>query len=91
LGSRNNSTLPMPIRLLIDQWRAGLSKQMLTPAPDVTAVMWKRTQMRKEHRFTDVKPERLQRAIDANVEWLKAHPSRKSIAASLQAKRRGDQ
>ena len=29
----------------------------------------------------------IQRAIDADVEWLKAHPSRKSIAASRQAKK----
>jgi hypothetical protein len=36
---------------------------------------------------TDVKPERLQRAIDADVEWLKARPSRKSIAASRQAEK----
>jgi hypothetical protein len=29
-----------------------------------------------------VKPERLQRAIEADIEWLEAHPTRKSIAAS---------
>jgi hypothetical protein len=39
------------------------------------------------YRYTDVKPERLQRAIDADVEWLEAHPSKKSIAASGQAKK----
>jgi hypothetical protein len=65
-----------------------LVKQMLTPAPDVGAVNWKRTQLRGgQHRYTTVKPERLQRAIDADVEWLKAHPSRKSIAAARQSKK----
>lgn len=73
---------------LIDLWRAALVKQMLTPAPDAAAVLWKRTQLGAgQHRYTDVKLERLQRAIDADVEWLKAHPSRKSIAASRQVKK----
>jgi hypothetical protein len=75
---------------LVHAWRAALMKQMLTPAPDVGAVNWKRVQFRGgQHRFTTVKPERLQRAIDADVELLNAHPSRKSIAASRQA-RKGD-
>jgi hypothetical protein len=34
-----------------------------------------------------VKPERLQRAIEADIEWLEAHPTRKSIAASRQGKK----
>lgn len=72
--------------LLLDQWRGALVKQMLTPAPDIAAVNWKRMQLRAgRYRFTDVKPERLQRAIDADVEWLAAHPTRKSIAAARQS------
>jgi hypothetical protein len=31
---------------LVKLWREALVKQMLTPAPDVAAVNWKRTQMR---------------------------------------------
>jgi len=62
---------------LVDLWRAALVQQMLTPAPDVAAVLWKRAKLRAEGwRHTDVKPERLQRAIDADVEWLEAHPTR---------------
>jgi hypothetical protein len=73
---------------LVDLWRAALMKQMLTPAPDVAAVAWKRAQLRAEnYRYSGVKPERLQCAIDADVEWLEAHPSKKSIAASRQAKK----
>jgi hypothetical protein len=61
---------------------------MLTPAPDIAAVAWKHVQLRAEEcRYTDVKLERLQRAIDFDVEWLKAHPSHKSIAASRQARK----
>jgi hypothetical protein len=61
---------------------------MLTPPPDVAGVNWKRAQLQAEnYRYTDVKPERLQRAIEADVEWLEAHPTRKSIAASRQGKK----
>jgi hypothetical protein len=72
----------------VSAWRAALMQQMLTPAPDVAAVNWKKVQLRGgQHRFTDIKPERLERAIEADVKWLKAHPSRKSIAATRQAKK----
>jgi hypothetical protein len=64
---------------LVDRWRAALVEQMLTPAPDLAAVAWKRANLRAEnYRYTDVKPERLQRSIDTDVEWLAAHPTRKS-------------
>jgi hypothetical protein len=72
--------------MMVDLWRAALVKQILTPAPDAAAVAWKRAQLRAEnYRYSGVKPERLQSAIDADVEWLEAHPSRRSIAASRQS------
>jgi hypothetical protein len=73
---------------LVDRWRDAIVQQILTPAPDQGHVNWKRAQLRSgEHAYTKVKPERLQQAIDADVEWLAAHPSRKSIAATRQAKK----
>ena len=79
---------------LVDLWRAALLQQMLTPAPDQNAVNWKRAQLagRNAHcNFPgEIKTERLQRAIDADVEWLKAHPSRKSIAAARQTMKGGE-
>jgi hypothetical protein len=78
--------------VLVDLWRAALVSQMLTPAPDAAAVAWKRAQLRAENfRYADVKPEELQRAIDADAEWLGAHPTKKSIAASRQAESRKQQ
>jgi hypothetical protein len=76
---------------LVDQWRDALVKQMLTPAPDQNAVNWKLAKLRgrNEYDLKGAKPERLQFAIDADVEWLKAHPSRKSIAATRQAMKGG--
>lgn len=71
---------------LVERWRDALVKQMLTPAPDLAAVAWKRARLASEHwEYCDVKPERLQRAIDADAEWLAAHPSKKSIDATKQA------
>jgi hypothetical protein len=72
----------------VTAWRTALVAQMLTPAPDQGAVTWKKAQLRAgQHRHVGVKDETLQRAIDADVEWLEAHPSRKSIAASRQAEK----
>jgi hypothetical protein len=71
--------------VLIDLWRAALVAQMLTPAFDVAGVNWKRAQLQAgQYRYAaeKVKPERLQHAIEADIEWLEAHPTRKSIAAS---------
>jgi hypothetical protein len=62
---------------LVDLWRTALMKQMLTPAPDMAAVNWKRVQLRGGvHRHTAVKPEKLERAIEADVQWLNDHPMR---------------
>jgi hypothetical protein len=73
---------------LVAIWRDALVQQMLTPAPDQGAVTWKRAQLRGgQHRHVGVKDETLQRAIEKDEEWLKSHPSRKSIAASRQSKK----
>jgi hypothetical protein len=71
---------------LVDTWRAALVKQLLTPAPDIGAVAWKRAQLRAEnYRYSGVKPERIERAIADDVAFLEAHPTRRSIAASRQS------
>jgi hypothetical protein len=74
--------------VLVDLWRTALVSQMLTPAPDAAAVTWKRAQLRAENfRYTDVKPEALQRVIDADVEWLEAHPTRRSNSEAMTRRR----
>jgi hypothetical protein len=71
---------------LVDKWRAALVKQLLTPAPDVGAVTWKRTQLAAErYTYVGVKRERIEYAIAADAEWLAAHPTKRSIAASRQS------
>ena len=50
---------------------------MLTPAPDMASVTWKRAQLKaRYHKHTDLKPELIERAIADDVEFLKAHPTR---------------
>jgi hypothetical protein len=61
---------------LVDRWRAALVKQLLTPAPDIGAVAWKRAQLRAEnYRYSGVKPEHIERAVADDVAFLEAHPT----------------
>ena len=63
---------------LVALWRDALVKRMLTPAPDALAVAWKRAQLRAEnYKYTDVKPERIERSIAEDVAFLAAHPTRR--------------
>jgi hypothetical protein len=63
---------------LVDQWRAALMQLILTPAPTMANIEWKRVQLRAgQHEHTDIKVERLERAIAVDVEFLTAHPARK--------------
>lgn len=65
----------------VDLWRAALVVQMLTPSPDGAAIAWKRAALRAgQWRYADAKVERLERSIQADVEWLAAHPARHSRA-----------
>ena len=60
-------------------------EQILTPAYDVAGVAWKRAQLRSEQfKCLVVKPEQIERAIEDDVRWLEAHPTKKSVAASRQ-------
>jgi hypothetical protein len=60
-------------------WRAALVRQLLTPAPDIAAVNWKRaTFFSDQHRFGDVQPERIEQAIRADLAFLAAHPTRRA-------------
>jgi hypothetical protein len=61
------------------KWRAALVRQLLTPAPDAASVKWKQaTFAMGQHRHTDVKPERIERAIADDLAFLAAHPVRQS-------------
>jgi hypothetical protein len=64
---------------LVAKWRAAVVQQLLTPAPTAGGITWKRAAFRDgQHKYTDIKPERIERAIADDVEFLKAHPTRRS-------------
>jgi hypothetical protein len=71
---------------LVALWRDALVKQMLTPAPDLGAIAWKRTQLKGgQHEHIGVKAETIERAIAADEKWLAAHPSKRSKPMSTEA------
>ena len=46
----------------MDAWRAAWKKQVLTPAPDIGAVNWKRAQLNSRNmRWAEMKPENIER------------------------------
>ena len=66
--------VPMVIR-----YREALVRQLLTPAPDANSGKWKQAALAGgKHRYTDVKPERIERAIADDLAFLAAHPVRQS-------------
>jgi len=63
---------------MVGRYREALVQQLLTPAPDVAAVNWKRMALKAgQHRYIDVKTERIERAIADDWAFLAAHPMRR--------------
>jgi hypothetical protein len=68
---------------LVAKWRQAWARLMFTPAPDMLSVTWKRAQLKAgNHKHTDLKTERIERAIADDVEFLKTHPSRRGSGRS---------
>jgi hypothetical protein len=73
----------------VDTWREAVVKQLLTPAPNVAAVAWKRAKLSgSDFPYLPVKPERVERAIADDIAFLTAHPTKKSKPMSTEAKER---
>jgi hypothetical protein len=69
---------------MVGRYRAALVKQLLTPAWDTASVKWKQMALaRGQHRYTDVKPERIERAIADDLAFLAAHPVRQSNSEAM--------
>jgi hypothetical protein len=66
---------------ILDSYREALGKQLLTPAPDVASVNWKRQRLRKS--YNGVKKELIEKAIADDIAFLDAHPTRNSRANKL--------
>lgn len=74
---------------LVRAWRVSLVVQLLTPAPTLNDVTWKQRVLASgDLKHCDVPPERVQKAIDADIAFLAAHPTKKSKPMSTEAKER---
>jgi hypothetical protein len=75
-------------RPMVEKYRAALVRQLLTPAWDAASVKWKQMALaRGQHRYTDVKPERIERAIADDLAFLVAHPVRSSNSEAIARRR----
>jgi len=73
----------------VAKWREALIAQLLTPAPDTGAITWKRaTFAAGQHKHTDTKPARIERAIADDEAWLAAHPTKRTGNVEAGAARR---
>jgi hypothetical protein len=68
---------------LVDKWRGAVAKKLLTPAPDLAAITWKRAKLKsRDFPYLPVKKERVERAIADDVAFLAAHPTRRQKGTS---------
>ncbi|MGJ4908876.1 hypothetical protein [Bradyrhizobium sp. HKCCYLS2033] len=63
----------------VSAWRQALVDQMLTPAPTLNDVEWKRrTFAAGQHQHIGADPAAIKRAIERDAAWLQEHPVRRS-------------
>ena len=63
---------------MVDKWREAVAKKLLTPAPDLGAITWKRAKLKsRDFSYLTVKKERVERVIADDVAFLDAHPTRR--------------
>jgi hypothetical protein len=73
---------------MVEKYRAALVRQLLTPAWDAASVKWKQMALAGgDHRYTDVKSDRIERAIADDLAFLAAHPVRRSNSEAMAHRR----
>jgi hypothetical protein len=73
---------------ILAKYREAVAQQLLTPAPDTGAITWKRAALKSgQHQYTDVKTERIERAIADDLAFLAAHPVRQSNSEAMAHRR----
>jgi TPR repeat protein len=60
---------------ILERYREALGKHLLTPAPDVASVNWKRQYLSKN--YIGVTKELLEKAIADDIAFLDAHPTKR--------------
>ncbi len=75
-GDLHPTRNPKGYWVLVGKYREAWVRLMLTPAPGMQSVTWKRAQLKAENH--KLKAERIERAIADDVEFLRSHPTRQS-------------
>ena len=69
---------------LVDTWREAVAKQLLTPAPDLGAVTWKRAKLKSsDFSHLPLEAPRIEHAIADDLAFLAAHPTRRSNSEAM--------
>jgi hypothetical protein len=85
-GNLHPKYSPQERRQVVANYREAIVRQLLTPAPRAANITWKRATFKHgDHEYTDIKPERIERAIADDVEFLRAHPTRRSLGSNSDA------
>jgi hypothetical protein len=87
-GDQHQPLAPGSCWPIIAKYRSAIMAQLLTPAPTAREITWKRAAFKAgDHEYTDVKPERIERAIADDVEFLRTHPTRRSGKQGMNPKK----
>jgi hypothetical protein len=80
--ARHPPTTPFDRDPLLNNYRKALVEQLLTPAPTAALVKWKQQAFAQgQYKYTDVKKERIEKAIADDLAFLVAHPARRARRA----------
>jgi hypothetical protein len=87
-GDLHKPLAPGSWQPILAKYRAAIVAQLLTAAPTAREVEWKRAAFKGgDHEYTDIKPERIERAIADDVEFLRTHPTRRSGKQGMDPKK----
>jgi hypothetical protein len=71
---------------LVDIWREAVAKQLLTPAPTLADVAWKRAKVKSdEFNRLPITLAQAEQAIANDLAFLAAHPTRRSNSEAMGA------
>ncbi len=65
---------------LLERYRAAQAAQILTPAPRLDAIDWKRKQLASgQFQYTGLALKRVEHIIEQDLEFLRSHPTRRNM------------
>jgi hypothetical protein len=66
----------------VEKWREAIAEQLLTPAPDLGAVAWKRGKLKRgDFVYLPIKAPSVEQVIAEDEAFLAAHPTRRAKKA----------